>query len=125
MGGERFNFFSGCPNAKTCTIVLRGGAEHVCITRVVRCPLTLAQEAQNLEVAGSSSRFASATICDAAVLAQMAERGPVAGPDGGSHGRCVPGAAMLTEILQHGHITASRGSGSDGRSPAPSQISQG
>ena len=28
MGGERFNFFSGCPQAKTCTIVLRGGAEQ-------------------------------------------------------------------------------------------------
>ncbi|XP_046658411.1 T-complex protein 1 subunit eta isoform X1 [Homalodisca vitripennis] len=28
IGGERFNFFSGCPNAKTCTIVLRGGAEQ-------------------------------------------------------------------------------------------------
>jgi len=28
VGGERFNFFSGCPNAKTCTIVLRGGAEQ-------------------------------------------------------------------------------------------------
>lgn len=25
---SRFNFFSGCPNAKTCTIVLRGGAEQ-------------------------------------------------------------------------------------------------
>lgn len=25
---HRFNFFSGCPNAKTCTIVLRGGAEQ-------------------------------------------------------------------------------------------------
>merc|ERR1719198_167108 len=28
VGGERFNFFSGCPSAKTCTIVLRGGAEQ-------------------------------------------------------------------------------------------------
>jgi len=28
VGGERFNFFSGCPEAKTCTIVLRGGAEQ-------------------------------------------------------------------------------------------------
>lgn len=28
IGGERFNFFSGCPNAKTCTIILRGGAEQ-------------------------------------------------------------------------------------------------
>merc|ERR1719230_463755 len=25
VGGERFNFFSGCPAAKTCTLVLRGG----------------------------------------------------------------------------------------------------
>lgn len=24
----RFNFFRGCPNAKTCTIILRGGAEQ-------------------------------------------------------------------------------------------------
>lgn len=28
VGGERFNFFTGCPNAKTCTLVLRGGAEQ-------------------------------------------------------------------------------------------------
>lgn len=28
IGGERFNFFAGCPNAKTCTFVLRGGAEQ-------------------------------------------------------------------------------------------------
>lgn len=28
MGGERFNFFEECPEAKTCTLVLRGGAEQ-------------------------------------------------------------------------------------------------
>lgn len=28
IGGERFNFFEGCPRAKTCTLVLRGGAEQ-------------------------------------------------------------------------------------------------
>ncbi|EPS44627.1 hypothetical protein H072_1406 [Dactylellina haptotyla CBS 200.50] len=28
IGGERFNFFQGCPKAKTCTLVLRGGAEQ-------------------------------------------------------------------------------------------------
>merc|ERR1712179_279270 len=28
VGGERFNFFRGCPQAKTCTILLRGGAEQ-------------------------------------------------------------------------------------------------
>lgn len=28
IGGERFNFFEGCPSAKTCTLVLRGGAEQ-------------------------------------------------------------------------------------------------
>ncbi|KAG8230646.1 hypothetical protein J437_LFUL010663 [Ladona fulva] len=28
IGGERFNIFTGCPNARTCTIVLRGGAEQ-------------------------------------------------------------------------------------------------
>jgi len=27
-GGERYNIFRGCPNAKTCTIILRGGAEQ-------------------------------------------------------------------------------------------------
>ena len=26
VGGERYNFFEGCPKAKTCTIVMRGGA---------------------------------------------------------------------------------------------------
>ncbi|KAL4781902.1 chaperonin Cpn60/TCP-1 family [Aspergillus varians] len=28
IGGERFNIFSQCPKAKTCTLVLRGGAEQ-------------------------------------------------------------------------------------------------
>jgi len=28
IGGERFNFFEGCPKAKTCTLMLRGGAEQ-------------------------------------------------------------------------------------------------
>jgi len=28
VGGERFNFFSGCEAAATCTLVLRGGAEQ-------------------------------------------------------------------------------------------------
>ncbi|KAH9513258.1 T-complex protein 1 subunit eta [Bulinus truncatus] len=28
VGGERFNFFKGCPQAKTCTFILRGGAEQ-------------------------------------------------------------------------------------------------
>ncbi|KAI8894342.1 chaperonin Cpn60/TCP-1 family [Globomyces pollinis-pini] len=28
IGGERFNLFEGCPQAKTCTLVLRGGAEQ-------------------------------------------------------------------------------------------------
>jgi len=28
VGGERFNFFRGCPKAQTCTILLRGGAEQ-------------------------------------------------------------------------------------------------
>ncbi|GAM90291.1 hypothetical protein ANO11243_083340 [Dothideomycetidae sp. 11243] len=28
IGGERFNFFEGCPGAKTCTLVLRGGADQ-------------------------------------------------------------------------------------------------
>merc|ERR1719473_1053310 len=28
VGGERFNFFSGCNKAKACTLILRGGAEQ-------------------------------------------------------------------------------------------------
>ncbi|KAK9722801.1 T-complex protein 1 subunit eta [Basidiobolus ranarum] len=28
IGGERFNIFTGCPAAKTCTLILRGGAEQ-------------------------------------------------------------------------------------------------
>lgn len=28
IGGERFNFFQDCPEAKTCTLILRGGAEQ-------------------------------------------------------------------------------------------------
>lgn len=29
VGSERYNFFSGCPQAKSCTLILRGGAEQV------------------------------------------------------------------------------------------------
>lgn len=28
IGGDRYNLFKGCPKAKTCTIILRGGAEQ-------------------------------------------------------------------------------------------------
>ena len=28
VGGERFNFFTGCPSTKTATILLRGGADQ-------------------------------------------------------------------------------------------------
>uniref|UniRef100_A0A803VJJ5 T-complex protein 1 subunit eta n=1 Tax=Ficedula albicollis TaxID=59894 RepID=A0A803VJJ5_FICAL len=28
IGGERYNLFTGCPKAKTCTIILRGGAKQ-------------------------------------------------------------------------------------------------
>jgi len=28
VGGERYNFFIGCPHARTCTLILRGGAEQ-------------------------------------------------------------------------------------------------
>jgi T-complex protein 1 subunit eta len=28
IGGDRYNFFTGCKAAKTCTIILRGGAEQ-------------------------------------------------------------------------------------------------
>ncbi|XP_041056807.1 T-complex protein 1 subunit eta [Carcharodon carcharias] len=28
VGSERYNFFTGCPKAKTCTIILRGGSEQ-------------------------------------------------------------------------------------------------
>lgn len=28
IGSDRYNFFKGCPNAKTCTLILRGGSEQ-------------------------------------------------------------------------------------------------
>ncbi|XP_067626290.1 T-complex protein 1 subunit eta-like [Eurosta solidaginis] len=28
VGGERFNIFQGCVNARTCTLILRSGAEQ-------------------------------------------------------------------------------------------------
>lgn len=28
IGGERYNIFTGCPQARTCTMILRGGAEQ-------------------------------------------------------------------------------------------------
>jgi len=29
IGGDRYNLFKGCPKAKTCTLILRGGADQV------------------------------------------------------------------------------------------------
>lgn len=29
IGNERYNLFTGCPQAKTCTLILRGGAEQI------------------------------------------------------------------------------------------------
>jgi T-complex protein 1 subunit eta len=29
VGAERYNLFTGCPQARTATIVLRGGSEQV------------------------------------------------------------------------------------------------
>lgn len=31
VGNERFNIFTGCPGGETATIVLRGGADQVCL----------------------------------------------------------------------------------------------
>jgi T-complex protein 1 subunit eta len=28
VGGDRYNLFKGCPQAKTCTIILRGGTQQ-------------------------------------------------------------------------------------------------
>lgn len=28
IGGERYNLLTGCPKAKTCTLILRGGADQ-------------------------------------------------------------------------------------------------
>lgn len=28
VGGDRYNFFKGCPQAKTATVILRGGAQQ-------------------------------------------------------------------------------------------------
>ena len=36
VGDERFNFFTGCPKAKTATIILRGGGEQF-LEEVIKC----------------------------------------------------------------------------------------
>merc|ERR1712088_217086 len=33
VGSERFNFFTGCPKAKTCTIIIRGGAVEMEVSK--------------------------------------------------------------------------------------------
>lgn len=38
LGNERWNLFTGCPKARTATIILRGGSEQVCYLPLVTVP---------------------------------------------------------------------------------------
>lgn len=59
IGGERFNLFEGCPKAKTCTLVLRGGAEQFIaeVERSLHDAIMIVRRAikNNLVVAGGGA----------------------------------------------------------------------
>ncbi|KAI8074982.1 T-complex protein 1 subunit eta [Gongronella butleri] len=59
IGGERFNLFEGCPQAKTCTLVLRGGAEQFIaeVERSLHDAIMIVRRAikNNLVVAGGGA----------------------------------------------------------------------
>lgn len=59
VGGERFNIFEGCPQAKTCTLILRGGAEQFIaeVERSLHDAIMIVRRAikNNLVVAGGGA----------------------------------------------------------------------
>lgn len=59
IGGERFNLFEGCPQAKTCTLILRGGAEQFIaeVERSLHDAIMIVRRAikNNLVVAGGGA----------------------------------------------------------------------
>nr|BBE38622.1 cct subunit 7 [Thermochaetoides thermophila] len=76
IGGERFNFFEDCPEAKTCTLVLRGGAEQfiaeverslhdaiMIVKRAIKNKTTVAGGgATEMEVSAYLHRYADQTV---------------------------------------------------------------
>ncbi|CAJ0884687.1 17038_t:CDS:10, partial [Entrophospora sp. SA101] len=59
IGGERYNLFKGCPAAKTCTLILRGGAEQFIaeVERSLHDAIMIVKRAikNNLVVAGGGA----------------------------------------------------------------------
>ncbi|RCH77474.1 T-complex protein 1 subunit eta, partial [Rhizopus stolonifer] len=59
VGSERFNIFEGCPQAKTCTLILRGGAEQFIaeVERSLHDAIMIVRRAikNNLVVAGGGA----------------------------------------------------------------------
>ncbi|KAL1915875.1 uncharacterized protein VTP21DRAFT_6263 [Calcarisporiella thermophila] len=59
IGGERYNIFEGCPKAKTCTLLLRGGAEQFIaeVERSLHDAIMIVRRAikNNLVVAGGGA----------------------------------------------------------------------
>lgn len=59
IGGDRYNIFEGCPKAKTCTLILRGGAEQFIaeVERSLHDAIMIVKRAikNNLVVAGGGA----------------------------------------------------------------------
>ncbi|CAB08778.1 putative T-complex protein 1 subunit eta [Schizosaccharomyces pombe] len=59
IGGDRFNLFEGCPKAKTCTLILRGGADQFIaeVERSLHDAIMIVKHAlkNNLVVAGGGA----------------------------------------------------------------------
>lgn len=97
VGGDRFNLFSGCPSARTATIVLRGGAEQ------------FIEEAER-------------SLHDALQIVRRAVKNAAVVPGGGAidmavsrmlrdHARTLPGKAQL--FINGARARAGGGGGSD------------
>lgn len=68
VGGERFNFFSGCPKAKTCTLILRGGAEQFIaeVERSLHDAIMIVKKAiqnENIVAGGGAIEVCPPTMC--------------------------------------------------------------
>lgn len=84
VGNERFNIFSGCPSGQTATIVLRGGADQVCIINyvnnfvyVILLPNIYANDPQFIEEAERS-------LHDAIMIVRRALKNSTVVPGGGA-----------------------------------------
>jgi len=75
IGGERFNIFEGCPQAKTCTLILRGGAEQFIaeVERSLHDAIMIVRRAtkSNAVVAGGGAAEVRRRFSDISLTPQM------------------------------------------------------